>query len=113
MHEGSKVKNHYFFGILLVLPQSMYAVYHLGHVFAIVHICRFGIEYLKVETTMGICHSSFISVMTLFILLQPNRSTLSITKFTDIAMKHTQYRAESTVFSNISKILLMVHIQLS
>lgn len=41
-----------FFGILLFLPQCVYAVYHLGHVFAIVHICRFRIEYLKAETTI-------------------------------------------------------------
>lgn len=65
MDGDSQVKNHYVFGILSVLPQCMNAVYHLGHVFAIIHICRLGIEYLKAETTTGISHSSFIGASTL------------------------------------------------
>lgn len=32
------------------LPQCMYAVSDLGHVFAIVHICCFRIEYLQADT---------------------------------------------------------------
>lgn len=47
--------------IILFLPHCVNAVYHLGHVFAIVNICCFRIEYLKADTTIYISHSSFIS----------------------------------------------------
>lgn len=59
-HVASEVKNHHVFEFLLVLPQCVYAVHHLGHVFAIIHICRFRIEYLKVEITIEKSHSSCI-----------------------------------------------------
>lgn len=60
--------------ITTVVPQCMYAVNHLWHVFAVIHVCCFWIEYLKEETIKNTGHLVFYALF--HSLIRCNRRTL-------------------------------------